>query len=224
MLLLALTIGAVALAVACAAYTWRVARQEQQLSAARVTALAAAIEGIRPDDTAPASAMFDQSSGSMVQSRPLLKVAVGFAMAIVIIVLIAMSGERPQTTAAPAGPVQESVGGDSLELLSMRHERQANALTVTGLVRNPGAAAGGDIMAVVFAFDRDGSFVASGRAPLEFAAIASGDESPFRVVIPEVKEVGRYRVSFRTTAGVVRHVDRRPAGAASEPHLQASTQ
>jgi hypothetical protein len=65
-------------------------------------------------------------------------------------------------------------------------------------------------MAVVFAFDRDGGFVSSGRAPLEFAAIAAGDESPFRVTIPDVKDVGRYRVSFRTEAGVVRHVDRRP--------------
>ena len=34
-------------------------------------------------------------------------------------------------------------------------------------------------MAVVFVFDRDGGFVASGRAPLEFGAIAAGDESPF---------------------------------------------
>jgi hypothetical protein len=64
-------------------------------------------------------------------------------------------------------------------------------------------------MAVVFVFDRDGGFVASGRAPLEFATIARGDESPFQVTIPDVKEVGRYRVSFRTQAGIVRHVDLR---------------
>jgi hypothetical protein len=54
----------------------------------------------------------------------------------------------------------------------------------------------------------------SGRAPLEFATIAAGDESPFRVTVPGVKDVGRYRVSFRTDTGVVRHVDRR-SGAAS---------
>jgi hypothetical protein len=81
---------------------------------------------------------------------------------------------------------------------------------VTGLVRNPGSAPG-PITAVVFAFDRDGGFVASGRAPLEFATIAAGDESPFQVTIPGVKDVGRYRVSFRTKDAVVRHVDRRPS-------------
>jgi hypothetical protein len=61
----------------------------------------------------------------------------------------------------------------------------------------------------VFVFDRDGGFVASGRAPLEFNGIAHGDESPFQVTIPDVKDVGRYKVSFRTEAGIVPHVDRR---------------
>jgi hypothetical protein len=61
----------------------------------------------------------------------------------------------------------------------------------------------------VFAFDRNGTFITSGRAPIEFLSLAPGDESPFRVSVPNVGEVGRYRVSFRTEAGVVRHVDRR---------------
>ena len=52
--------------------------------------------------------------------------------------------------------------------------------------------------------------MASGRAPIDFNGIANGDESPFQVTIPEVKDVGRYRVSFRTDAGIVPHVDRRP--------------
>ena len=51
--------------------------------------------------------------------------------------------------------------------------------------------------------------VASGRAPLEFGSVARGDESPFKVTIPDVKDVGRYRVSFRSPAGIVPHVDRR---------------
>ena len=65
------------------------------------------------------------------------------------------------------------------------------------------------IAAVVFTFDRDGSFVTSARAPLDFTTLEPGDESPFVVTIPNVGDVGRYRVSFRTDAGVVRHVDRR---------------
>ena len=38
---------------------------------------------------------------------------------------------------------------------------------------------------------------------------APGDESPFVVTIPNVADVARYRVSFRTEAGTLRHVDRR---------------
>ena len=91
----------------------------------------------------------------------------------------------------------------------MRHTRTGDGLTVTGLIRNRGAADTASITAVVFVFDRDGGFVASGRAPLEFGSVALGDESPFKVTIPDVKEVGRYRVSFRTPAGIVPHVDRR---------------
>jgi hypothetical protein len=94
----------------------------------------------------------------------------------------------------------------------MRHEQQPDALVVTGLVRNPGSAPASSITAVVFAFDRAGNFLASGRAPLDDRRLDGGDESPFRVTIPNIGDVGRYRVSFRTEAGVVRHVDRRAAG------------
>jgi len=97
-----------------------------------------------------------------------------------------------------------------LELVSMRHQREGTTLTVSGLVHNPtaGTAVNG-VTAVVFAFDRNGGFVASGRAPLEFASLAPGDESPFVVAVPNVSDVARYRVSFRTGQGIVRHVDRR---------------
>jgi len=203
-MLTVLTVASLLVAVALAAYAWNLRREERLRSAARVTALAEAIEG----SAVHGPAMFDRDPRSAVQGRPLLKVAVGFAMAVGIIVLIAMTGDRREAPAATPAPAAQSAG-ESLELLSMRHQRAGNALTVTGLVRNPGAAPG-PITAVVFAFDREGGFVASGRALLEFATIAAGDESPFQVTVPDVKDVGRYRVSFRTTAGVVRHVDRRP--------------
>lgn len=192
------------LAAALAAYAWQLARADRRRSDARVAALAAAIEGTAADGTDAAPAMFDSGPPSAVRGRPVLKIAAGFAMAVFLIVVIAMSGDRRQ---APAAAVSPEHG--ALELVSMRHERAGDALTVTGLVRNPGAAAPGAIMAVIFAFDREGAFVASGLAPLEFAAISAGDESPFRVTVPDVQDVGRYRVSFRTAAGVVRHVDRR---------------
>ena len=238
MLLLIVTFIAVAVAIAAAAYAWRLADAERQRSEARVAALAAEIDGGYPAKAGlhggypaeaglhreaeaglqgypaeaglhGAPAMFERAPRSGLQGRPLLKVGVGFAMAVLVIVLIAMSGERERAAAdGPRAAAQEQPG-QGLELLSMRHARAGDALTVTGLVRNRGTAQSGSIMAVVFVFDRDGAFVASGRAPLEFDAIAPGDESPFRVTIPEVKDVGRYSLSFRTQAGIVPHVDRR---------------
>jgi len=62
---------------------------------------------------------------------------------------------------------------------------------------------------VVFAFDRTGGFTASGRASLDFVVLEPGAESPFVVTIPNVTDVAKYRVSFRTEDGMMRHVDRR---------------
>ena len=92
----------------------------------------------------------------------------------------------------------------------MRYQRDGTTLTVSGLVHNPaqGVAMNG-VTAVVFAFDRTGAFIASGRSALDFSALAPGDESPFVVSVPYVTEVARYRVTFRSGSGVVRHVDRR---------------
>lgn len=209
-MLLVITIASLAVAAGLAVYAWRVSRLERERSHARVAALASAIDWTQNAPFSPPPPMFARDPESGVRSRPLLKLAIGFGMAVLIIVLVAMSSGRHQAPASAAAAATQESSRDSLELLSMRHERAPDALTVTGLVRNPGAPASGAIMAVVFAFDRDGGFVASGRAPLEFATISAGDESPFRVTIPGVKDVGRYRVSFRTDAGVVRHVDRRP--------------
>jgi hypothetical protein len=208
MSLMVLSITAVVVAITALAYAWRIARTERLRSNARVAALAAAIDGTSEEaDTTP---MFERAPRSGLQGRPLLKLGVGFAMAVLVIVLIAMNGDR-HSTAAEDRQTEASAqpAAPALELLSMRHTRTSDGLTVTGLVRNGGAAAAASVMAVVFVFDRDGGFVASGRAPLEFGSVARGDESPFKVTIPDVKEVGRYRVSFRTAAGIVPHVDRR---------------
>jgi hypothetical protein len=94
--------------------------------------------------------------------------------------------------------------------MAMRHEREGDRLTVSGLVRNPrGGGEVADVVAVVFAFNRSGVFVTSAKASLDFPKLAPGDESPFVVTIPGIADVGRYRVSFRTATGVVQHVDRR---------------
>jgi hypothetical protein len=223
------TFIAVAVAIVAAAYAWRIANAERQRSDARVAALAAAIDddgraeaGLHTDSY-PAEAglyaekaglhtpsgMFERAPRSGLQGRPLLKLGVGFAMAVLVIVLIAMSGDRERASADGPRAAAQVPARHELELLSMRHARTGDALRVTGLVRNGGAATSSSIMAVVFVFDRNGGFVASGRAPLEFSDIARGDQSPFQVTIPEVKDVGKYTVSFRTQAGIVPHVDLR---------------
>jgi hypothetical protein len=208
MVLMTLTIASCLLAAAFAAIAWRFARAERLRSDARVSALAAAIEGTASPSGTPAP-MFAQARASAVQGRPLLKFGIGFVFAVAVIVLIAMAGDRRESPAS--APASVAAGDGSLELVSMRHARTGDALTVTGLVRNGGAPTPRGVTAVVFVFDREGNYVASGRAPLEFPTLAAGDESPFRVSVPDVKDVGRYRVSFRTEAGVMRHVDRRAA-------------
>ena len=65
-----------------------------------------------------------------MQGRPLLKVAIGFAMAVALIVLIAMTGDRAQ----PRPSVAESAG---VEQVSVQQDQAASALEVTaGNMRN----------------------------------------------------------------------------------------
>ncbi|HUF47659.1 MAG TPA: hypothetical protein VMM93_07570 [Vicinamibacterales bacterium] len=109
-----------------------------------------------------------------------------------------------------------------LELISLRHtDTGGQAFTVTGFVQNPlGGGAARNVVAVVYLFDADGQYFASGRAPLDIRTLQPGDESPFVVTIPKVSGVTRYRVGFRTDEGdVVAHVDRRgsePGGTTGE--------
>jgi hypothetical protein len=203
-----ITVTAVAVACAALAYAWQLTRAERRRSEARVAALSAAIDDTPGDARAW---MFERAPRSGLQGRPLVKVGVGLVMGVGIIVLIAMGGDRHTASADEPNGAAHAPSAQELELISMRHARAGRNLKVTGLVRNRGAAATAPVSAVIFVFDRDGGFVASGRAPIDFNGIANGDESPFQVTIPDVKDVGRYRVSFRTDAGIVPHVDRRPA-------------
>lgn len=204
-----LTVCSLLIAAAFAAVTWNVMRAERRRTEARVVALGAAI------DAAPMASrsepLFDTERRSAVQGTPLMKLAIGFAAAIVVMLIIAMTGDRPHTSAQPAPPADEAAAtsGAPLELVSMRHQRSGDALTVTGLVRNAAEAPEKGLIAVIFAFGHDGRFLSSARAPVDVVTLGPGDESPFHVTIPDAGDVGRYRVSFRTEAGVVRHLDRR---------------
>jgi len=157
--------------------------------------------------------VFDRATEGL-RGRPAITAAVIGAMVMTIVVGAIIGARVSDGTPAPAAPARHDSAATSapapLELMSMRYQHQGTTLTVSGFVRNPaqGAAMHG-VTAVVFAFDRTGAFVASGRAALDFSALAPGDESPFVVTVPNIPDVARYRVTFRTGNGVIRHVDRR---------------
>ena len=217
MVLFILSLVALVVAAVLAVIAWLVIREDRMRTAARVAALASAALDDTATDVVVTPPAPDASTTSLFERRasmrghPLVRFAVGFAMAVAVIVLIAMSGSRHNVREAEAAATATTKADSPLELLSMRPERNGDALTVTGLVRNAGRAPTKSLTAVVFAFDRSGNFLASGRAPLDFVTLAPGDESPFRVTVMQASDVGRYRITFRNDAGVVRHVDRRAA-------------
>ncbi|HYB95742.1 MAG TPA: hypothetical protein VEC39_12255 [Vicinamibacterales bacterium] len=134
--------------------------------------------------------------------------SLGFAAAVLLLVLSGgllwmMSGSRDTNAVAASSTAP-------LELVSLNHERQDQKLAISGLVRNPASGTAVEqLSAVVFLFDRAGTFVTSARANVDFLKLGAGDESPFVVSLEAPATVARYRVSFRTDEGVVPHVDRR---------------
>lgn len=126
------------------------------------------------------------------------------------------SGQSFAALRAIASPPQAPIVATSthpIELLSLRHAADRDgSFSVTGLVHNP---ADGQrlhhVTAVVYLFDQDGNYFASGRATLDSEDLQPGDESPFVIHVPSVTRVGRYRIGFRTDEGTVAHVDKRGA-------------
>ncbi len=145
------------------------------------------------------------------------------AMALFVVLcggLVWMMSRPEGTSAVAVGP------NAPLELVSLSHARQNQKLAVSGLVRNPAAGQPVErLSAVVFLFDRVGTFVTSAKANVDFLRLGAGDETPFVVSIDAPATVARYRVSFRTDDGVVPHIDRRgesPAPAAGEQPINVS--
>ncbi len=134
-----------------------------------------------------------------------------------VFLFVVLAGGLAWKMSGPEGTSAAAIGPNSpLELVSLSHQRHNEKLAVSGLVRNP--AAGKPIehlSAVVFLFDRMGTFVTSSKANVDFLKLGAGDESPFVVSLDAPATVARYRVSFRTDDGVVPHVDRRGQTAAT---------
>lgn len=145
-------------------------------------------------------------------SRRLLSVATLSGVGVLIIGAVAVSlvGFGDATGRASSASVS-AAGTAPLELLSLSHAAQGDALSITGRVRNPSAGPRVTRVAVAaMLFDLHGSLVTSGRAGLDVVALDPGGESPFAMTVPGARAVSRYRISFRTEDGrVLPHVDRR---------------
>jgi hypothetical protein len=221
-MLLSLTVGATTSIVA-----WRVVRNERRRADARVRALAADIHGrdaVRAADGdlplprgSDGRTMFARDHPTASRSRLAVSAALGvLAVGASAALVVALGGRsrvvEPRSNAARrAAPVEDgTVDRTPLELMALGHERDADSLTVRGVLRNP---AGGkeltQLTAVVLLFNHEGGFVASGRAAVEAPALDPGAETTFVITIPGVADAERYRVSFKTADRVVPHVDRR---------------
>ncbi|MGH9314267.1 MAG: hypothetical protein ACRD1S_13850 [Vicinamibacterales bacterium] len=148
---------------------------------------------------------------AIVAVAAVMAVAVGALMLAGVEPRASLKAEPSASGTAMADPSAVGTTGVPLELVSLRHERDGERLTITGLVLNPRHGARVErASAVVFVFDPAGTFVASGRALVDFTKLDPGDESPFVVTVIAPGKVGRYRIGFRGQDGaVVGHVDRR---------------
>lgn len=133
------------------------------------------------------------------------------ALVVAIGLTLAFTGSRPSSVGTGTATQVSTTSGSPLELLSLRYTRESDRLVITGLVQNPRAAAPiSRVVATAFVFGKDGTFLSSGRAPLDFVTLTPGEESPFVVNVPVTGQVTRYRVGFRTEDGrVLPHVDKR---------------
>jgi type II secretory pathway pseudopilin PulG len=158
-------------------------------------------------ETAPAIAFGTVERGEATTGRLPL-----FAAAVLILVLgsamlfLRSSSQDGGTTAAQAA----AHNVDPLELVSLGHNREAKSLTISGTVRNPATGHKLEgLTAVVSLLDNKGGLISTKDVPLDYRALAPGEEAPFTVSVPDPEAIARYRVSFRAGSEVVPHVDRR---------------
>jgi hypothetical protein len=164
--------------------------------------------------TAPASAA-DQNSTAFfgtVQREETSGSRVPIFAAAALIVLLggALIFLNTSTTNDHAATVAHEGRTEPIELVALGHNRDVSTLTITGTVRNPSSGVKLEgLTAVISLLDRNGALVSTKDVPLDYRAIAPGEEAPFKVSIPDPGSIARYRVSFRAGTDVVPHVDRR---------------
>jgi hypothetical protein len=240
MALIILTLVSTTVAIVASFVAWRAWQEEHRRSHARIARLAADIaagpgaagdmplhadaHAIGDPGAAAASTMFGAAAAPVAHARWGVSLVAGvLAIAALAAIAVIFSGESRNASVSAASRVAPTAGRTAanqpasvpadrapLELVALTHERDGAALSVHGVVRTPPAGASAPLTAVVFGFNRDGGFVASGRSAV--APPAAGRDSAFTVIIPDAADVVRYRVSFRTEDRVVPHVDRRTKG------------
>ena len=150
------------------------------------------------------------------------------AIAATIVLLVTVSAIALRSRSTPAdtadGAQARAASAQTaglLELLSLKQSQEPNALTITGLVQNPrDGAVLSKVSATALLFGPDGTFLASGRAAIDFTVLRPGDESGFVINVPVTAPVARYRVGFRSEDGrVIGHIDRRTAATMASGRL-----
>ena len=230
MFLLIVTLMSMLLAAIMSVIAWRIASEERRRSEGRVAALAAEIHGVAAQPVPPprrldedlelrpaaarttGSDLFAQTQPVASRSRLVAVVAIGVFMfgSAAALAIVLSAGSRSVANPATRANAVTAARAMPLELVALGHEREGDRLTVRGVVRNPASGERLDsLTAVVFLFNHDGGFLASGRAAVESAPLGPGGESAFVVTVPGANDVERYRVSFRTDDRIVPHVDRR---------------
>ena len=190
---------------------WRASREERRQSA----------------DPGPAQApsLFATASREPVEPRLGLALALGafiIATGAAAALVFSHGSQSPTTAARSKGapraipdqrveqPGRAGSASAPLELVALDHEHNGETLTVRGVIRNPGTGAEmRRLTAVVSVFDRNGGYLASGRAVVDSLTLVPGGQSAFAVSIV-CPNVGRYRVSFQADDQPVLHVDKRP--------------
>jgi hypothetical protein len=224
--LLVISLVSLVVAATMSLVVWRMMRDEGLRSKARVAALAAEIheDPIAVYENVPRQEVVEEfllrgtspAAGEMFSATPPrsrlpLIATIAAVIAGVVAATILFGGPASRPVAADAqSPSARPMAVAPLELVALGHERDADGLTVRGVLRNPSSGTEiSHLTAVVLLFNRDGGYVGSGRAVVQAATLGPGGETTFVVTVSGAPEVERYRVSFRTEDDVVPHVDRR---------------
>lgn len=213
-LLVVVLVVALLVAVAMCVFAWRVLRRDRERSDVRIARLRAMASSSESD---PDPEIVHHPGVGLFAAPAPAGPRWGMFVLVVLICMSIGAGTvyglygSGKTFSWPTLSASASAASP-LELLSLTHRRDPGGdFIVTGLVQNPmtGRTTSG-VVAVVYLFDAEGEYFASGKAAIDIPALAPGDQSPFLIRLPDITKVSRYRLGFRMNdGGVFAHIDRR---------------